>query len=381
MKKHIRSLVLALGASLGLSAQTTYNPVLTAAPSLHITPDARAAALGEQGVATSADIYSQYWNPAKYAFTASRAGVGISYTPWLSRITSDVALMQAVGYYKLDKESRHTLGASLRYFTLGKLQSWDEMGNSLGVVSPNEFAFDLSYAVKLNEEFSLSAALRYINSDQEISASNKSASAVVADLSAYMYKYIQLGNTESRWTVGVSLKNLGSKLTLDNGTSQYLPANLAIGTGLLYPINNEHTLSLSFELNKLLVPAFPRSTSYRESVNYDKALRDYHETSALGGIFKSFNDSPRGFSEEMKEIRWSIGAEYGYKDKLFVRGGYSYLSPEKGNLQGLTLGAGVKMNAFRLDAAYFISTIQQNPLDQTFRLSLGMDLEALTKLF
>lgn len=381
MKRHILSLILALGAGVSLGAQTTYNPVLTAAPSLHISPDARGAALGEQGVATSADIYSQYWNPAKYAFAASRAGLGFSYTPWLSRITSDIALMQAVGYYKLDKESRHTLGASLRYFTLGKLQTWDEMGNSLGLVSPNEFAFDLSYAVRLSEEFSLSAALRYINSDQELSASNKSASAVVADLSAYMYKYIRLGNTESRWTAGISLKNLGSKLTLDNGTSQYLPTNLAIGTGLLYPINDKNALSISLELNKLLVPAFPRSTSYQEDTNYQKALSDYNSTSALGGIFKSFNDSPRGFSEEMKEIRWSIGAEYNYNEMLFLRAGYSYFSPDKGNLQGLTAGAGVKFKAFRLDASYFVSTIQQNPLDQTLRLSLGLDLDALAKLF
>lgn len=381
MKKHILLLVLILGTSATLGAQTTYNPVLTAAPSLHITPDARAAALGEQGVATSVDTYSQYWNPAKYAFASSRAGIGLSYTPWLSRITSDVALMQAVGYYKLDGESRHTLGASLRYFTLGMLEIWDELGNSMGVASPNEFALDVSYALKLSEEFSLSAALRYVHSHQELSASNKAASAVVADLSAYMYKYISLGGSESRWTAGISLRNLGSKLTLDNGMGQYLPANLSLGTGLLYPLNDSHALAFSVEANKLLVPAYPRSTSYRESANYQKALSDYNATSALGGVFMSFNDSPQGFSEEMKEIRWSIGAEYNYKDRLFVRTGYSYLSPDKGNLQGLTMGAGLKLNAFRLDAAYFVSTIQQNPLDQTLRLSLGLDLEALRHLF
>lgn len=381
MKKRISLLALVLTSTLVANAQTTYNPVLTAAPSMHITPDARAAALGEQGVATSADTYSQYWNPAKYAFASSRAGLGLSYTPWMSRITQDIALMQAVGYYQLDAEQRHTLGASLRYFTLGKVSTWDELGNSLGQVSPNEFALDLSYTMRLSQEFSLAATLRYINTHQELKAENKAASALVADLSAYMNKYVLVGGRESRWTAGLSLRNLGSKITLDDGTSQYLPANLAIGTGILYPFDKDNALSLTLELNKLLVPAYPRSSSFQEDANYREALERYHSGSALSGIFRSFNDSPGGFGEELKEYRWSLGAEYNHKDRFFLRAGYSYYSPDKGSLQGFTAGAGVKLNAFRLDASYFVSTIAQNPLDQTLRFSLGFDLDALAKLF
>lgn len=357
-----------------LQAQIKLNPVLTAVPSLHITPDARAAALGEQGVASSADIYSQYWNPAKYPFISSRSGFGFSYTPWLSKITNDIALMQFVGYHKLDKQSNHTLGASIRYFSLGKVTTWDEIGRSLGTVSPSEFAIDVSYAIKLGDAYALSATLRYINSKREFNAENKSASAVVADFSAYMNRYIRIGEAESRWTAGISLRNMGAKLSLDDGQSHFLPTNLSIGTGLLYPIDPSNALSLQLEVNKLLVPAYPRFGD-------DSAKTAYEKTSAMSGMLKSFSDAPGGFSEELKELRWSIGAEYNHKDKFFARLGYSYLHPDKGNLQALTAGAGFKLSAFRIDAAYTISTVAYNPLDQTLRFSLGFDLEALTKLF
>ncbi len=374
MKKLI-ILACALMLPLAVHAQLKLNPVLTAVPSLNITPDARAAALGDQGVASSGDIYSQYWNPAKYSFVSSRSGFGFSYTPWLSKITSDIALMQFVGYYQLDQHSRHTLGASLRYFSLGKVTTWDELGRSLGTISPHEFAVDLSYAIKLNDTYSLAAALRYVNSKQEINVENRSASAVVADLSAFMNKYVRIGEAESRWTAGISLRNLGAKLSLDDGQSHFLPTNLALGTGLLYPIDQANAVSLSLEVNKLLVPAYPRFG------DDPKAKAAYEQTSAMSGVFKSFSDAPGGFSEELKELRWGIGAEYNHKDKFFARLGYSYLHPDKGNLQSLTAGAGFKLSAFRIDAAYTISTVAYNPLDQTLRFSLGFDLEALTKLF
>lgn len=380
-KRVLLSLSLLALSGLGLSAQKIYNPVLTAAPSMHITPDARGAGLGEQGVATSADIHSQYWNPAKYAFASSRAGAGVSYTPWLREVVDKVALMQFVGYYQLGKERRHALGASIRSFTLGNVERWDEYGNTLGMISPNEFAVDISYSIRLSESYSAAAALRYINSQLEIDPNNKSASAVVADLAFYMNRYIQLGNTESRWTAGVNLSNIGSKLNLDNGTTQYLPANLAIGTGLLYPIDKHNALSLTIEANKLLAPSYPRRGSYATEEAYTSALDKYNEGSGIGGIFRSFGDAPGGFSEELKEIRWSLGAEYNYKDTFFLRAGYSYMSPDKGSLQGFTAGAGFKLHGFRVDAAYLMSTIAQNPLDQTLRLSLDFDIDAIAKLF
>lgn len=381
MKKYILILSLIVGGWSGAKAQETFNPVLIAAPSLHITPDARAAGMGDQGVATSADTYAQYWNPAKYPFAQSRAGVGLSYTPWLSKITDGIALMQVVGHYGFGESGRHALGASLRYFSLGKVTEWDELGRNLGTVSPHEFAFDVSYALKLSEQFALSATLRYINSNQDTNTDNKSASAVVADLSAYMYKYIRLGNTESRWTAGLSLKNLGSKLNFEDGSSQYLPANLAIGTGLLYPIDNDNALSFSLEANKLLVPAYPRETSYATREDYDKAKNDYNQGTAFSALFGSWGDAPGGFAEEMKEIRWSLGAEYNHKDKFFARAGYSYVHPQKGSLQAFTAGVGFKYKAIRVDASYMIGTVQHNPLDQTLRFSLGFDLDALGKLF
>lgn len=381
MKKYIPLLVGIFSFAAVAEGQEVFNPVLVAAPSLHITPDARAAGLGEQGVATSADQYAQFWNPAKYPFAKSRAGIGLSYTPWLSKITEGISLVQLVGHYSLGEEQRHNLGASLRYFSLGKVTQWDELGRSLGEVSPNELALDLSYAIKLSPEFALATTLRYIRSNQEINTENKAASAVVADLSAYMNKYIALGGHESRWTAGLSIKNIGSKLNLDGGNSQYLPTNLALGTGLLYPIDPSNAIAVSIEANKLLVPSYPRREAYTDTERYEQAKKQYEEGGAIASIFRSLGDAPGGFGEEMKEIRWSLGVEYNHKDKFFARAGYSYLHPDKGRLQALSAGVGVKFGAVRVDASYLLSTIQHNPLDQSLRFSLGFDLEALTKMF
>lgn len=381
MKKYIPLLVGIFGFAAVAEGQEVFNPVLVAAPSLHITPDARAAGLGEQGVATSADQYAQFWNPAKYPFAKSRAGIGLSYTPWLSKITEGISLVQLVGHYSLGEEQRHNLGASLRYFSLGKVTQWDELGRSLGEVSPNELALDLSYAIKLSPEFALATTLRYIRSNQEINTENKAASAVVADLSAYMNKYVVLGGRESRWTAGLSIKNIGSKLNLDGGNSQYLPTNLALGTGLLYPIDPSNAIAVSLEANKLLVPSYPRREAYTDTERYEQAKKQYEEGGAIASMFRSFGDAPGGFGEEIKEIRWSLGLEYNHKDKFFARAGYSYLHPDKGRLQALSAGVGVKFGAVRVDASYLLSTIQHNPLDQSLRFSLGFDLEALTKMF
>lgn len=381
MKKYSLILTLALGLGLRAQAQEVYSPVMVAAPSMHITPDARAAALGEQGVATSADNYAQFWNPAKYPFAHSRAGIGLSYTPWLNQVATGISLIQAVGYYGFGEGQRHTLAASLRYFSLGKVTQWDDLGRSIGSVSPNELGLDLSYAIKLSPEFAMSATLRYIRSNQELNPENKAASALVADLSAFMNKYIHLAGRESRWTAGISIKNIGSKLSLEGGQDQFLPTNLAIGTGLLYPIDQQNALALSIEANKLLVPSYPRLEAYNNQDEHQQALEDYAKTSAIGGIFRSFGDAPGGFSEELKEIRWSLGIEYNHKDKFFGRLGYNYLSPSKGRLQALTAGVGIKFSAIRVDAAYTLSTVRHNPLDKTLRFSLGFDLDALRQLF
>lgn len=382
IKKSIALSALTLLGATSLVAQTEYRPVLTAVPSLQINPDARAAGMGDQGVATTSDPYAQFWNPAKYAFAASKAGISLSYTPWLSQIVDDVALMQVTGYYQLGSESTQALGASLRYFSLGKMTRWDEMGKSLGDAHPNELAVDLSYSLKLSENYSMAVALRYINSNQDISGENSAGNAIVADLAGYMNKYIVLGGAESLWTLGFNVKNIGSKISFDGGTtSSFIPTNLALGTGLLYPIDEYNMISINLEANKLLVPSQPIRSDYADDQAFNDALSSYRSTSSIAGMFRSLTDAKGGISEELKEIRWSIGAEYNYNDKFFLRAGYSYLDPSKGNLQAFTAGAGFRMSAFRVDASYMMSTVPQNPLDQTLRFTLGFDLEGLRTLF
>lgn len=390
MKKYIPQLALLLCLPMWLDAQeVTQSPIYTGAPSMHISPDARASALGEQGVATQADVYAQYWNPAKYPFTKSRSGLGLSYTPWLKHITDDIALMQVVGYTHLDEEGQQALGASLRYFTLGKVSSWDALGKSLGEVSPHEFALDISYSIKLNEYFALGAGMRYINSNQHNNPDNKASSALVADLAFYAQRPIVLAGAQSLWTAGLSLKNVGAKLKIEGGEEQYLPTNLALATGLTYPLNKTNNLSVNLELNKLLVPTPPRrqssaddsSDAQKSDEAYDRAYKAYQNTSALAGVFRSFADAPGGFAEELKEIRLALGAEYTYDNRFFGRIGYSYLHPHKGSLQVLTFGAGIKLSAFSIDASYTMGMTQHNPLDQTLRFSLGFDMQGLTRLF
>ncbi len=370
--------LLCLASMAGLEAQQTvetFNPVLTATPSLQITPDARAAAMGELGTSTTPDPYAQYWNPAKFAFLKSEAGLSLSYTPWLSRLVSDIALMHVGGYYKIGgEEGTQAIGASLRYFSMGKLTKWDASGRSLGEAHPNEFAFDASYSRKLSNEFSMAVALRYIHSDQDAGRGHSPGNAFAADIAGYLHKYVTLGSAEALWTLGFNVRNIGTKISFDGGTNTaFIPTNLGVGTGMLYPIDEVNSIALNIEANKLLVPT--------PTIGNVQKAKDYNKTSAIAGIFKSFTDAPGGFKEEWREIRWSLGAEYNYNDKFFVRAGYSYLHPTKGNLQAFTAGAGFRMKALRIDASYLVSTISDNPLDQTLRFTLAFDMEGIRQLF
>lgn len=354
-----------------------YNPVVAAVPSLQISPDARSAGMGDLGVATTADPYAQYWNPAKFAYLGSKSGLSLGYTPWLSKLVNDIALMHLGGYYKFGGADDQAVAASLRYFTMGKLTAWDAAGRSLGESHPNEFALDASYSRKLSADFSMAVALRYIHSDQGAKEQGSTAgNAFAADVAGYLHKYVMLGGAESLWSLGFNVRNIGTKISFDGGTtSAFLPTNLALGTGLLYPLDNYNMISINLEANKLLVPTPPVDRT-------DAAkLEDYARISSIAGIFKSFGDAPGGFAEELKEVRWSLGAEYNYNDKFFVRAGYSYLHPDKGNLQSFTAGAGFRLNAFRIDASYLISTIANNPLDQTLRFTLAFDMAGLRGLF
>ena len=331
--------------------------------------------MGDQGTSTSPDPYAQYWNPAKFAFIKSSSGLSLGYTPWLSRLVSDIALMHVGGYYKIGgEEGTQTLGASLRYFTLGKLTRWDATGKSLGEAHPNEFAFDVSYARKLSESYSMAVALRYIHSDQGAGQGQSAGKAFAADIAGYLHKYVTLGGAEALWTLGFNVRNIGTKISFDGGAnSSFIPTNLGLGTGLLYPIDETNAISFNVEANKLLVPTPPLAGDVQK-------IKSYTSTSSIAGIFKSLGDAPGGFKEELREIRLSLGAEYNYNDKFFVRAGYSYLHPTKGNLQALTAGAGFRTKAFRIDASYLISTIANNPLDQTLRFTLAFDIEGLRTL-
>ncbi len=362
-----------------------FSPISTAIPSLSIAPDARGGSMGDNGAATLPDINSQFWNASKYAFMESKAGVAISYTPWLRKLVKDVYMAYASGYYKPGQNDRSAIGASLRYFSLGAIPITTYGGKPLRDINPYEMAFDLSYGMKLSDAYSMAVTLRYIRSDMGADAEQdmQPANAVAVDVSGYLEKYVYIGQGESLWSFGYNISNLGSKVSFDGGnTQQFLPANLKIGTGLLYPIDDYNQIGFYLDLNKYLVPTMPVKKEGETDDDFNKRKDDYNTMkNPLTAAFKSFSDANGGFSEELKEINVSLGAEYSYNNQFFVRGGYYYENEVKGNRQYFSVGAGFKMNVFKLDASYLISTIQNNPLDQTLRFSLSFDMDGLKSLF
>jgi Outer membrane protein transport protein (OMPP1/FadL/TodX). len=363
------------------SGKSSFNPLTVGVPSLTIAPDARAGSMGDLGVATDPDIFSQYWNPAKYAFSYSKAGVGLSYTPWLRSLVSDIDLVYLAGYYKLGDTDRHAIGASLRYFSLGEIDMFDGGGTLISSASPYEMSFDVGYSLKLTENFSGAATFRFIYSDLNTGAENMEAgTAWAADVAGYYNKYVMLGNSECLLGLGFNVSNIGTKISYDlNNTTNFIPTNLRIGGSLLFPMDDYNTLSIGLDLNKYLIPT-PPNTEGMTTEEKQQALDDYAAISPISGMFKSFNDAPGGMKEEFEEIMWSVGAEYAYNNQFFVRGGYHYESPNKGNRQYFSLGAGFKMTSLQLDVAYLISTVPSNPLDQTLRFSLSFDMDGLRNL-
>ena len=363
-----------------------FAPINTAIPSLSIAPDARGGAMGDNGVATTPDANSQYWNPAKYAFQYSKAGVSLSYTPWLRKLVNDVALVNLSGFYKLGDSDLQAIGGSLRYFSLGDVK-YTRQGSGSEVpiiINPYELALDVSYSRKLSESYSMAVAFRFIRSDMGADASEdmQPGNAFATDISGYMEKYVILGNSECLWSLGYNVSNIGTKVTYDGGTTnQFLPTTLKVGTGLLYPIDDYNRFGVYLDLSKYLVPSLPIRENYEDEESYKKASDDYNDMSSLSGMFKSFTDSPNGFSGELDEIMASIGMEYSYNEQFFLRGGYYYENKNLGNRQYFSLGAGFRMSVFQLDAAYLISTVQSNPLDQTLRFSLSFDMDGLKNLF
>ena len=382
---YILIMVSALVANAQQTLKGAFRPEIFGVTSLSIAPDARGASMGDMGVATDADANSQYWNCAKYPFNIARAGISASYTPWLRKIVTGINLANISGFYRIGEYS--AISGSLRYFGMGEVSTQD-MGYTM---RPYELAIDVAYSRMLSQTFSMGVALRGIFSNMNYDPSQEATlgKAFAADVTMYHQGYLMIGNRECALSWGLSLTNIGTKINMGNSThSDFLPAMFMLGINMTVPINEYNRFSFGVEMSKPMVPTMPAQQTDEEGTviesdeAYAKRLEeDYYSISSIAGIFKSWGDAPGGFAEEMKEFRWSFGAEYTYNDRFMLRAGYHYESPMKGNRQYATVGAGFKMSVFTIDAAYCIATAQGNPLDQTMRFSLGFDLDGMKDLF
>ena len=390
MNKAFRILLAVLLVQLFLQASAQekkdlFNPVNYAVVSQTIAPDARGGGLGDVGAATDPDVNSQYWNPAKYPFCISRAGVALNFTPWLRSLVNDMNLAYLAGYYRIGDHS--AVSSSLRYFNLGKVYtSYEGAESGEGTtINPYEMSLDVAYSLMLSETFSLSAALRWIYSDMRFDEreDNSPASAFAADIAAYYQNYINIGQRECQLGIGLNISNIGSKIKFSGKEySEFLPANLRLGASLMIPIDEYNRLTIAADANKLLVPTVPKQEEGEDNSEYeDRVHREYNDISAIRGIFKSFGDAPGGFKEELQEIYYGVGAEYTYNDKFSLRAGYHHEAENKGNRKYFTVGAGFKMSVFQLDAGYVVATAKSNPLDQTLRFSLTFDMDGIKDLF
>ena len=383
--KRMRLYILALLTLLALPAaaqkEDFFNPVNTSVTSQTIAPDARSAGMGDVGVATDPDVVSQYWNPAKYPFTISRAGVALNYTPWLRELVNDMDLAYLAGYYRIGDYS--AVSASLRYFSLGEVflgTSDDAM-----TINPYEMSLDVAYSLMLSETFSIGAAVRWIYSDLTYDYTSDTApgSAFAADLACYYQNYINLGQRECQLGLGLNISNIGSKISFGgDNNSEFIPTNMRLGASLMIPIDEYNRFTIAADANKLLVPTYPKQEDGESTEDYqERVQKNYYDVSSISGIFKSFGDAPGGIKEELQEVQWSVGGEYVYHDKFALRAGYHHESANKGNRKYFTVGAGFKMSVFSLDAGYVIATAKSNPLDQTLRFSLSFDMDGLKDLF
>lgn len=356
------------------------NVISTAVPFVAIGPDARAGGMGDGGVASSADANSMHWNPAKYAWVEDPYGVSVSYTPWLRNLVNDINLAHVSFFAKLSPMS--TFAASLRYFSLGEINFTDNEGNSLGIYKPNEFALDATYARKLSDNFSLAVAGRFIYSDltqgQTVQGQPSTAGiSVAADLALYWQKDVEWFSTmDAQFAWGVNISNIGNKISYSNSNIQrdFIPTNLKFGPRLTLDLDDYNKISFQFDVNKLLVPTPP--IYYPDSTASDGSRVIYEgkdpEVAVISGMIQSWYDAPNGFTEEMQEFSFSVGAEYWYNNIMALRGGYFYEDNLKGGRKYFTLGVGLRYNVFGLDFSYLIpaTQTQQHPLQNTLRFSL-----------
>ena len=394
MKKLIFSV---LTVSLFAMSAMALNPVNPAMPSLTIAPDGRAAGMGDVGVATNADLNSQHWNPAKYAFMDSKGGLTVNYTPWLTKLVDDINLAYIAGYYNMG-DMAGTLSASFTYFSMGDVKLVDIGGVDFANAKPNEWAIDLAYSRKLHEYVSMAVALRFLYSDLTNGANFTGTSAqemypgwtMAADVALYYKQPIALPMGESYFGLGLNISNLGGKITHDEGTTQnFIPANLRLGVSYEIPFDNYNRLMATVECNKMLVPTYYSKFATNQT-DHKYTQDEYASISSPKGWWQSFCDAP-GYTtdegkvvsplmEEFQEVQWGVGLEYSYNRQFFGRVGYSHENFWKGNRRYVTVGAGFHLSIFSLDVAYCIATAPSNPLDQTMRFTLGFDLAGIKDL-
>lgn len=392
MKKGIFSLLAVVLLAMPAVAEESMNPIITAMPSLSIAPDAHAGGLGDVGAATTPDLNSQHWNPAKYAFMQSHGGITANYTPWLRKLVTDIDLAYIAGYYNIS-ERAGAIGASLTYFSLGNVALTNVDGTFLQWARPNEWALDLSYSRKLHEYVSMAVALRFMYADLNNGANSSTMGSSIemypgwtmaADVALYYRQPIELPMGTSYFALGLNVSNLGGKISYDqNNTSSFIPANIRLGASYEIPFDNYNSLSINADINKYMVPT--RKSKFAVDANGDpltgQQLTDwYNGLSSPKGWGMSFNDAPGGFAEELREIQVGVGLEYSYNHQFFGRVGYSHENKWKGNRRYVTVGAGFNLSIFSLDVAYVIATAPTNPLDQTLRFTVGFDLAGIKDL-
>mgnify|MGYP006248557285 CR=1 FL=1 len=361
-------------------SQQEIRVVTTAVPFLSIAPDARSASLGDQGAATSPDAFSNHWNPAKYAFIANDTGVAVSYTPYLSKLVNDIFLADLTYYRAIDERSTWSVG--LRYFSLGEIQLGQRPEDFIQplIERPNEYVIDASYALKLSEKFSMAIQGSFLTSDLKLdSASNDSTSAstVSVGISGYYESYeVPYSNFSGVWRGGFNISNIGPKLKYEDvGDADFLPTNLKLGGGFDFIFDSYNKLAINLEINKLLVPS--PSIPILDNEGNTTGYKQPDDLGVLSGIFKSFNDAPDGFSEELKEFTWALGAEFMYDESFAIRAGYFNENEFKGARKFFTLGAGFKYNVIDVDLSYLISATRVvNPLENTLRFSLTFNFGA-----
>lgn len=380
MKKKITPAILLLflyvSGNIGLYAQEL-NAIQTVVPFLTIAPDSRAGAMGDVGVATTPDVYSQHWNPAKFAFIDGKAGVGISYSPWLRNLVPDINIAYLTGYYRIDK--KQVASASLLYSSLGDVPFTDEFGNLERNFKPNELAFDIGYSRIFADHFSGGIAFRFIYSNLTGGTysggdATKAGTSFAADISGYYTNKISLFSKDGDMAFGVNFSNIGSKMSYsDDQKSDFIPMNLRIGGSGSLNLDNFNRIALAIDFNKLLVPTPP-------IYNNDMEIIDGKDPNVAVpiAIFQSFYDAPGGFKEEIHEITTSIGLEYWYNNQFAIRTGYFHENASKGNRKYFTAGAGFRLKGFEIDFSYLMPTVSNHPLARTLRFSLAFDINALS---